>query len=50
MSRDQVLAMIAHVTDAAAGEGLTFDFDRLVVGDQPISQVAPNNRICLLCT
>jgi len=33
MSRDQVLAMIAHVTDAAAGEGLTFDFDRLVVAN-----------------
>ena len=33
MSRDQVRGMIAHVCEAAAGEGLAFDFDRLVVAN-----------------
>ena len=33
MPRDQVVAMVAHVTQEAAGEGLTYDFDHLVVAN-----------------
>ncbi len=33
MRRDQVEQMIAHVAQEAAGEGLAYDFDRLVVAN-----------------
>lgn len=33
MPRDQVIQMLAHVTQQAAGEGLEYDFDSLVVAN-----------------
>jgi predicted DsbA family dithiol-disulfide isomerase len=33
MPQDQVRQMFAHVTEQAAGEGLTYDFDKIVVAN-----------------